>query len=76
MAQQVNGLTCLCSIAGSIPSPAQWVKDPVWLQLWCRLQVQLRFNPQNFKMPRVRLKKGKKKKKKGKGGISRTGQRE
>ena len=27
--------------AGSIPSPAQWVKEPVLPQLWLRLQRQL-----------------------------------
>ena len=30
---------------GSIPSPAQWVKDHALLQLWLRGQVQLRSNP-------------------------------
>ena len=27
------------------PQPGWWVKDPVLLQLWCRLQLWLRFNP-------------------------------
>ena len=31
--------------AGSIPSLARWVKDPVLLQLWLRLQLQLGFDP-------------------------------
>ena len=28
-----------------IPGLAQWVKDPVWLQLWLRLQLHLRSDP-------------------------------
>lgn len=32
-------------IAGSIPGPVQWVKDPVLLQLWLRSQPQLRSDP-------------------------------
>ena len=27
--QDVNDLACLCGGKGSIPSPVQWVKDPV-----------------------------------------------
>ena len=27
--------------AGLIPGLGQWVKDPVLLELWCRLQTQL-----------------------------------
>ena len=57
---------------GSIPCPAQWVKDLVLCELWCRSQMwlrsgvamsgrqlQLRFNPYpgNFHMSRVRSKK-------------------
>ena len=34
---------CLCGSAGSIPGPTEWVKDPALLQLWQRLQMQLRF---------------------------------
>ena len=31
--------------AGSIPRLAQWVKDPVFLQLWRRSQLLLRSDP-------------------------------
>ena len=36
LVQWVSDLTCLCGGTGLIPSPAQWVKDLVLLQLWCR----------------------------------------
>ena len=47
------------------PAVAQWVKDPVLLQLWHRLQLHLRFDPwpRNFYMPWCGQKKKKKKKK-------------
>ena len=42
--------------AGSIPVLAQWVKDLALMQLWCRLQLQLPFDPwpQKFQMLPVR----------------------
>lgn len=41
--QWVNDAACLSGGPGS--SPAQWVKDLELLQLWHRLQLQLRFHP-------------------------------
>ena len=48
---------------GSIPSPAQWVKDLALLQLWLRSQLQLRSNlwPGNFICYEAAKKKKKKK---------------
>lgn len=42
-----------------IPGLVQWVKDPL-LQLWCRLQLQLGFDPWpgNFHVLQVQPKKG------------------
>ena len=61
MAQWVNDPACLCGIAGSIPGPAQWVKDPTLLQLWYRSQLPLGFDPwpRNFHMLQVQLQKKK-----------------
>ena len=39
LAQWVNDLAYPCGGAGSLRSPAQWVKDSVLPQLWCRLQL-------------------------------------
>ena len=75
--QWVNDLACLCVGSGLIPSPLQWVKNPVLLQLWLkfdprlgnfwhRSQLWLKCDPRlgNFHLPQVGPKKGKKKKKK------------
>jgi len=59
--QWSNDLACLSGDASSIPSPEQWVKDPVLLQLKHRLQRQLGFDPwpRNFRKPQLRPKKEK-----------------
>ena len=51
---RVDDLACLCG-ASLMPGPAQGVKDPALLQLWCRSKLQLRFNPlpRNCPMPQV-----------------------
>ena len=57
MAQCVNDPACLCGGTGWIPSLEQWVKDVALLQVWCRSQLWLIFNPwsRNFQMPRLWL---------------------
>ena len=49
----VNERACPREDAGLIPRPAQQVKSPAWLQLWCRSQLQLGFDPwpRNVHMP-------------------------
>ena len=46
-----------------VPAVVRWLKEPVLLQLWQRLQLRLGCNPWpgKFCMPWVWLKKGKKK---------------
>ena len=59
----VKEWACFPGSVGLIPSLfVRWVKDPALLQLWCSLQLWLRFGhwPRNFYMLWVQLKKRKK----------------
>ena len=64
MAQWIKDPAHLCGIPVRFPGPEQWIKDPVWPQLWHKSQMRLRFNPWpgNFHMPQVWPKEEKKKK--------------
>ena len=48
VAQWVNDPACPCGGTGSIPSLEQWVKYLPLLQVWCRSQLWLRFNPREL----------------------------
>ena len=41
MAQWLTNPTRNHEVSGSVPALAQWVKDPVRRELWCRLQTWL-----------------------------------
>ena len=49
LAQELHG--CGQKNIKGVPAVAQWVKDPVLLQLWQRLQMQLRFSPWPREIP-------------------------
>ena len=51
MAQWVNDLACLCGVAGSIPSPVQWVKVLVLPQLGRRSQLWPGFSFLAWELP-------------------------
>ena len=55
VAQQVKNLTSIHEDAGLIPGVIQCIKDLALPWLWCRVQLQLQFNPKprNFHMPQV-----------------------
>ena len=62
--EQLRIWHCLCGEAGSIPSPAQWVKDLALPQLWRRFQLYLGFDPWPGNFHILWVRPGKKKRKK------------
>jgi len=51
LAQQVTNTTSIHEVSSSIPGLSQWVKDPAFLWLWCRLAATALIRPLAWELP-------------------------